>query len=189
MCAAVESSDAGQAQALQALMQRQLPQIVQRLQLTLDKLKSPKVNAAEAVERISALPWWEALQQRYSGEKIEFAAYSMAQGRHVHVPGELFDSVADNLLQNALEKRKVERELVIRVGFSCEGGGRLTVCDDGARLDDNLAEHILVAPVESENGLGVGLYQAERQARQAGYQLTLSSNQDGRVCFELVGSA
>jgi signal transduction histidine kinase len=189
LCAAVESSDASQAQALQALMQRQLPQIVQRLQLTLDKLKSPNVNAAESIERISARSWWEALQQRYAGEALEFAAYGMTKGSHMHLPGELFDSVADNLLQNALEKRKVERELAIRVGFSCEGGGRLTVCDNGSVLEDDLAGRILTAPVQSDNGLGVGLYQAQRLASQAGYQLALTSNQAGRVCFELIGSS
>lgn len=189
LSAAVESSDAGQAQALQALMQRQLPQIVQRLQLTLDKLKSPNVNVAEAMERVSARSWWDALQQRYAGEELEFATYGMTKGTHVHLPGEMFDSVADNLLQNALEKRKSERDLAIRIGFSCEGGGRLTVCDDGAAMDDDLASHIFTAPVHSDNGLGVGLYQAERLARQAGYQLAMTSNQDGRVCFELIGSS
>ena len=189
LSAAVVSSDAGQAQALQALMQRQLPQIVQRLQLTLDKLKSPNVNAAEAIERISARAWWEALQQRYAGERLEFSAYDMSTAAHVHLPGELFDSVADNLLQNALEKRKVERNLVIRVGFSCEGGGCLTVCDDGSALGDDLANRILATPVQSDNGLGVGLYQAGRLARQAGCRLAMTSNQDGRVCFELAGSS
>ncbi|MDD5403414.1 MAG: sensor histidine kinase [Sulfuricella sp.] len=189
LCAAVESSDPAQAQALQALMQRQLPQIVQRLQLTLDKLKSPKANAAEAVERISARSWWEALQQRYAQERIEFGAYDMSAGKHIHIPGELFDSAADNLLQNALVKRKVERDLVIRVGFSCEGGGRLTVCDDGSALDEVLAARLLGSPVQSDSGLGIGLYQAGRLARQAGYQLALTSNRPGRVCFELIGAS
>lgn len=187
LCAAVENSDPGQSQALQALMQRQLPQIVQRLQLTLDKLKSPKVNAAEAVERITAHSWWEALQQRYAQDQVEFAAYDMSRDRHVHIPGELFDSVADNLLQNALDKRKVERKLVVRVGFSCAGGGSLTLCDDGSALDQELATRLLNSPVQSDNGLGVGLYQAARQASQAGYRLALTVNRPGRVCFELTG--
>lgn len=189
LCAAVESSDPAQAQALQALMQRQLPQIVQRLKLTLDKLKSPHVNAAEAIERISAQDWWESLRQRYAQDRIEFAAYGMSGGKHVHIPGELFDSVADNLLQNAMEKRKMERDLVVRVGFSCEGGGRLTVCDDGAGLDEDLAGRLLASPVKSDSGFGIGLYQAGRLAHQAGYQLALTSNQTGRVCFELIGGA
>jgi signal transduction histidine kinase len=189
LCAAVESSDPAQAQALQALMQRQLPQIVQRLQLTLDKLKSPKVSAVEAVERVSARSWWESLQQRYAQERVEFGAYDMSGGQHIHIPGELFDSAADNLLQNALEKRKVERDLVIRVGFSCEGGGRLTVCDDGSGLDETLVARLLSSPVQSDNGLGIGLYQAGRLARQAGYQLSLTSNLPGRVCFELIGAS
>lgn len=186
LCAAVESSEPDQAEALQALMQRQLPQIVQRLQLTLDKLKSPHVNA---LERISAQSWWESLQQRYAQEHIEFGADDMTMSEHVHIPGELFDSVADNLLQNAMEKRKVERELSIHVGFSGEGGGLLTVCDDGQALDETLAARILHGPVQSNNGLGIGLYQVERLAHQEGYRLVLTSNQPGRVCFELGGVA
>ena len=65
----------------------------------------------------------------------------------------------------------------------------MTVCDDGGELDAALAAQLLSAPVPSDNGLGIGLYQAERLARQQGYQLALTSNQPGRVCFELIGSS
>ena len=47
--AAVESSSAQQAQGLQALMQRQLPHITQRLNATLDKLRSPPTSRAWCV--------------------------------------------------------------------------------------------------------------------------------------------
>jgi hypothetical protein len=33
--------------------------------------------------------------------------------------------------------------------------------------------------------LGIGLYQAARQAEQLGYQLHVAYNEQGRVCFEL----
>ena len=184
LCAAVESSDADQAAALQALLQKQLPKIVQRLQSTLDKLKAPQADAGDA-ERVSASAWWNGLQQRYVQERIEFGSSAMEQD--VRIPGDLFDSVSDNLLQNALAKRKGQPGLVIRAEFSCEGGGRLMVCDDGAPLDQTLAEQLLAAPVKSERGLGIGLYQAARQARLTGYRLSLISNQTGRVCFELAG--
>jgi hypothetical protein len=44
------------------------------------------------------------------------------------------------------------------------------------------------APVSSRGGLGIGLYQAARQAEAAGYRLSLESNRDGDVCFALSGA-
>ena len=58
LCAAVETSDADQAQSLQALMQRQLPQITQRLNVTLDKLQAPQQADTSQVD---AAIWWEQL--------------------------------------------------------------------------------------------------------------------------------
>jgi hypothetical protein len=48
-----------------------------------------------------------------------------------------------------------------------------------------LAKSLLRAPVPSDSGLGIGLYQAARQAEAAGYALRLASNRDGEVCFAL----
>ena len=45
------------------------------------------------------------------------------------------------------------------------------------------------APVNSRAGLGIGLYQAARQAETAGYRLALETNVDGEVCFALTGPA
>jgi hypothetical protein len=39
--------------------------------------------------------------------------------------------------------------------------------------------------VPSGGGLGIGLYQAARQAEAAGFSLALESNRDGEVCFVL----
>ena len=44
---------------------------------------------------------------------------------------------------------------------------------------------LLRAPVRSDTGLGIGLYQAARQADAAGYALRLEANRDGEVCFAL----
>jgi hypothetical protein len=41
------------------------------------------------------------------------------------------------------------------------------------------------APVASASGLGIGLYQAARQAEALGYQLLLEKNADGDVVFAL----
>jgi len=39
--------------------------------------------------------------------------------------------------------------------------------------------------VPSSSGLGIGLYQAARQAEAAGFRLALEKNHDGEVCFAL----
>jgi hypothetical protein len=41
------------------------------------------------------------------------------------------------------------------------------------------------APVSSENGLGIGLFQTARLAEQAGYHLALADNRARSVCFLL----
>jgi hypothetical protein len=37
--------------------------------------------------------------------------------------------------------------------------------------------------------MGIGLYQAARQAEGAGFSLALETNRDGEVCFALSGPA
>ena len=118
LCAAVETSGADQAQALQTLMQRQLPQIAQRLNVTLDKLRSPQ--QADATEVDAAL-WWEGLIQRYTGRNIQFQVDGPA--KDLKLPSELFDSIADNLIENALNK---STGLQVRVTFSAARGSRMT---------------------------------------------------------------
>ena len=179
LCAAAASTTPDQAQALQTLMQRQLPQITQRLNATLEKLRAPRQGG---FSRIDATAWWDALAQRYSGRRIE-AALDGELGE-LTVPAEVFDSVADNLIENALNKAAHGRALNVRVTFSA-GAGTLRVCDDGAAVPRALAQQLFAGPVASQTGLGVGLYQAARLAREAGYRLYLETNEPGRVCFAL----
>jgi C4-dicarboxylate-specific signal transduction histidine kinase len=72
------------------------------------------------------------------------------------------------------------------VRLSCNRQGCvLTVCDNGDPLPQDLTRQLFEAPVASNSGLGVGLYQAARFAREQGYVLRLASNERGRVCFAL----
>ena len=59
------------------------------------------------------------------------------------------------------------------------------MADTGSPVDPRVAPLLLKAPVRSNNGLGIGLFQAARQARRLGYRLTLGKQPDG-VRFELV---
>ncbi|WP_223264451.1 sensor histidine kinase [Sulfuriferula plumbiphila] len=180
LVAAAQNSGPEQADALQALMQRQLPQMTQRLQGTLDKLKVPQQTGDSL---IAATLWWERVVQHYARDNIEFAMQAAAPG--CALPQDLFDSVLDNLVGNALRKRQEDQSVSISVRLECAGQVTLSVCDSGEAASDAVAAHLFDAPVGSEHGLGIGLYQAARQAAQLGYTLRLASNRDGEVCFTL----
>ncbi|MDP1718761.1 MAG: HAMP domain-containing sensor histidine kinase [Burkholderiales bacterium] len=180
LCSAVDTSGTDQAAELQALMQRQLPQITQRLSATLDKLQAPQEADSSQVD---AALWWESLTQRHSGRNIQFNVDGPAPD--IMLPAELFDSITDNLIDNALRKPAGGEKLQVRVTFSPALGGTLTVCDNGAAINRSVAAELFDAPVASHTGLGVGLYHAAKQANLLGYRLALAANEPGRVCFML----
>lgn len=97
----------------------------------------------------------------------------------------------ENLLQNALDKRRshsrmgIEARLELVLVQAKVGLAALTVCDDGAAIPAKVEAELFVGPVLSENGYGIGLFQAARQAGLAGYRLELLSNRPGKVCFRL----
>ena len=182
LCAAAEQ-EAGGSDELQALMRRQLPVITQRLQQTLDKLRAPASDNAGVVQ---AQSWWRSLQRSYAGQNIEFRDGEI--GAEVLLPRELFDSAADNLIQNALGKRKLQGDFAISVSFSCGENARLEVCDAGRAVAAATARELLRGPVSSDSGLGIGLYQVARQAEVSGFTLALAHNADGKVSFVLSGA-
>ena len=165
----------------QALIRRQLPAIAQRLSTTLDKLQRP---GDEEAQQLPLRDWWEALARQYQGQNVEFVAAGLEP--EMQVPKALFDSVADNLLQNALAKRAADAQTRIRVSVLCREGPELRVHDSGGAVPPEIASQLLRAPVRSSGGLGIGLYQAARHAEKSGYALTLAENRDGAVCFALV---
>jgi signal transduction histidine kinase len=184
LCSAAETSGADQAQSLQALMQRQLPQITQRLNVTLEKLRAPHLADTS---QVAAAAWWEGLTQRYANRNVKFTLDGAVD--NLKLPGELFDSVAGNLIENALGKTAESAPLQVRVTFSSVRGGALAVCDSGAAVAKGVAADLFSAPVASRTGLGVGLYHAAQQAERLGYRLTLAANEPGRVCFFLTREA
>ena len=158
------------------LLRRQLPQIADRLKSTLDKLQSPQIDDSDMLE---AALWWHRLQDRYAHAGIDWQG-DPAGG--LAVPRALFDSVAENLLQNALAKRQREPGLAITV---CFDGIRLAVSDNGSAVPQALSEALLAEPVASNDGLGIGLFHAARQADSLGYRLVLADNRVGQVQFTL----
>lgn len=169
---------------LNALVRRQLPQISKRLAQTLDKLKRPQTDAGQFV---LCSVWWRALQRNYQHAGIGFEPSELDRDRPV--PKGLFDSVADNLIANATQKRALHPGIVITARLILTEGVELSVCDDGAAIHTAVLRDIFRAPVPSDSGLGIGLYQAAQQAQTQGYALTLGNNRDGEVCFTLKSNA
>jgi len=178
LCAAAESSTGERALELQQLMRRQLPQIAQRLERTLEKLARPQPRSTTLVP---AGQWWEGVMRRVSQDGVELSS----QGRlsSITLPLELFDSAVDNLLQNALIKRQLDPAVRVRIELSALDGVQLSVTDSGDAIAEGVADRLLREPVQSSTGLGVGLYQTAQLALQNDYELLLASNQPGAVQF------
>ena len=177
-------SDARDAARLNALVRRQLPVVAQRLAQTLERLQRPDPQGETYV---AAAAWWDGIARQYQNEGVEFPPCAVAA--NARLPRSLFDSVADNLIRNALAKRA--EQPAVRVRASLEGSGELAlrVRDTGGAVPEDVAAGLLRAPVSSTGGLGIGLYQAARQASASGYRLALEENRDGDVCFLLSGPA
>jgi sensor histidine kinase regulating citrate/malate metabolism len=79
--------------------------------------------------------------------------------------------------------------LRVRVSLACDSLMEFKVCDSGRAVPANLAGSLFRAPVRSDSGLGIGLFQAARQAEANGYAMFLATNRDGEVCFALTGPA
>ena len=177
---AMQADEAGDDAELRALVARQLPHINQRLQLALDKLQAPE---KEAMAEGSLSVWWEALQARNIDTGIKFESKMKTDPT---VPLDLFDSVVENLLENARGKRLSEPEITISVRVEADNStARLRVSDDGSCIETDTARNLFRSPVDSRNGLGIGLYQAARLAQQWGYELSLSANGPKEVAFDL----
>ena len=96
----------------------------------------------------------------------------------------MFDCVADNLIDNACNKRLREPGISISVTLDVEPFS-LCVSDSGSAIPDGIAHQLLNTIVSSEDGMGIGLYQVSRWAIQSGYRLELSENTKEKVTFRL----
>ncbi|HQR59753.1 MAG TPA: ATP-binding protein [Methylophilaceae bacterium] len=179
LCAAAADGQKD-SEALLMLMQRQLPQLNRRLALTLEKLQAPQ---AQGARMIRATTWWCELEQRHAGSNIVFTLHTVPSAAMANA--DMMDNVADNLLQNALEKARLEKTLHIAVTLRDENGLCLEISDDGKAIPEEVVQKLFRTHTPSDNGLGIGLYHAARQAAQDGYELKLANNTDGNVRFTL----
>jgi len=165
-----------------SLLKKQLPDISQRLQLALNKLQAPE-EEEEPAKNIQAMTWWKGLSARRESSQIKFLVNI---DKDALIPEELFDSVLENLLENAIHKRQVDSDIAIIVSLNIGPTSiALTVTDTGHAVAREIRKLILKEHVASDNGHGIGLYQAARQAESLGYTLRLIDNRDGNVSFQL----
>ncbi|MCX7897033.1 MAG: hypothetical protein N2441_04090 [Rhodocyclaceae bacterium] len=162
-----------------ALLRRQLPEITRRLSQTLAKLGAPAEFAPEAPE--DARQWWENLSLRYCEEWLVFEPL---QNDFCLERPSLFTTVAENLLQNLLRKKRDQAGLHARASLSLDARGPvLRVCDDGQAIRPEIASRLFADPLPSAEGFGIGLFQSAKLAQRHGYRLLLSENRSGAVCF------
>jgi len=182
LCSAGIEPGADSSLEYQSLLRRQLPVISGRLAETLAKLNAPQSIAS--VRWMPAAEWWQELCQRMAAlDWITFKGEIPIAGE---LPAEVFSGVADNLIRNATEKHLHEPVLRLQLELvRNDAGFELIVCDNGSAMAEAIASNLFVGPVSSESGYGIGLYHAARYARAAGYQLELTLNRAGRVCFRL----
>jgi hypothetical protein len=169
------------AEGYQGLLQRQLPQLTHRLQSTLEKLRSPGTATQDLP--ISARAWWAEAERRMAGGDVALEA---AIDEDAEVPSGLFDTFAENAIDNARAKRAREPQLQVTMRLAVSAARiELSVHDSGSALDERAARRLFRAPVEREGGLGIGLYNVAGLAERAGYRLTLAANAAGDVRFSL----
>ena len=183
ICSAAEMDESADSAELTELVRRQLPVITQRLQQALAKLQKPHMEGGQFIQ---AREWWDALKRSYHNRDVTFVESDLSD--EVLLPKELFDSAGDNLLQNALRKRKLDHAVAVEVTLRCADSVEFTVCDSGLPVAPQIVQGLLRGPVPSETGFGIGLFQAAKHAAISGFALSLSCNEPGKVCFTLGGS-
>ena len=163
-----------------SLLSSQLPLLTQRLKTTLDKLTTP---AQADSEQKPLSVWFQSLQSRYAGRDIAFEADI---NHDTMIPVDLFDTVVENLLDNARTKRINTPDLLIQVTLHSDSAGIvLSVTDSGDVIAEETASQLFNEVINSENGFGIGLYQSRQLAVRQGYELRLTNNVKGNVCFSL----
>jgi signal transduction histidine kinase len=181
LVSAAEKSNKKDDEALLQLIRKQLPVLNLRIAATLDKLKAPG-DDKKRLEKMSG--WWKNLQLRHTQHEIEFVANKLPKQE---INAEVLDSVLDNLLNNALEKTKYQADTLIKVELyeDADSNFYIDVTDTGKAIDSAIANNLFKKHIASPNGLGVGLFHAAQDSKQAGYGLNLVSNVNGAVCFRV----
>ena len=177
-----DATDRRASTPFEQMLERQLPQLTQRLQTTLDKLRNPATAATNVI--VPAAQWWSDLKIRHQSSRVTFIGDANMLG---NVYANVFDTVFENCLENARKKREREPDIRIVAELIAGDTPTLLIGDSGSAIPPSVIETLFSAPVGSSRsgGLGIGLYQAARQASESGFAFTLDKNEAGHVRFKL----
>jgi len=166
------------------VLKKQMPLLTQRLNATLEKLRAPVSNSDIAENTTGSLMrWWNHLQLHYSGRHIDFKTDI---SKDIEIPVDVFNTVMENLLDNARNKRIREPHIKIFVELSVKDSRlHLTVTDTGSAIEPQVQQLLFKEVVSSHDGFGIGLYQSYELAKNNGYNLNIEDSNDGHVCFSL----
>lgn len=186
LCLATEQpADAEDDARLMTLVKSQLPRLNQRLAATLNKLEQPSL---EKKHQAKVALWWKDFQNlnKHLLEAPNQVSFETpATMPKVDIDIDVLDSVVGNLLQNALDKAKLETDIQITVRLLATEHFCLEVFDTGSAIPEEIAARLFNTHVSSKNGLGVGLFHAAQQAKHAGYEICVYENRLSFVCFRL----
>jgi len=179
LCSAA-TQEGGDSAAFHAMVRRHLPIVTQRLEKTLEKLQRPTEETGRYMQSDA---WWDQIQRTFVHPAVQFEATGL--DRPGPIPRDLFESAADNLINNALEKRRTDPTVQVAVRLDCGEEMRFSVTDTGKPVRPEIERGLFEGPVPSETGYGIALYQMFRQAHAQGFRVRLAENREGCVCFEL----
>jgi len=167
------------------VIKKQMPLLTQRLNTTLEKLRSPEALDSKANPSTgSLLHWWNQLQVRYTGRHIKFSS-KITKDTEINI--DVYTTVIENLLDNARSKRIIEADLEIYVTLSLvKNRIMLQVMDTGSSIKKSIEQQLFKEVIASNDGFGIGLYQSYELAKNSGYELKIESNINGEVCFSLL---
>lgn len=166
------------------VIKKQMPLLTQRLNITLEKLRSPE-NTEDKPETStgSLLHWWHQLQLRYTDRNLTFSS-NIVDDREINL--DVFTTVVENLLDNARSKKLREPGIEIFVTLSIKDKQlTLSVTDTGSAIEPAVAEQLFKEVIASNDGFGIGLYQSYEMAKSHGYNLKIEDNSNGKVRFTL----
>ena len=163
----------------QKLLQSNLTQISTRLENTLNRLKAPELDTQ--LKLVDCNHWMMKLEvDHQSNSRISI---HREIENNIPLPVDLFDSVIDNLINNALRKPSA-KQIDVRLLSNSEII-LLSVCDDGLPVNENIKDALFKQAISSGIGMGIGLYQSAIMAHTFGFELELEQNESGKVCFNL----
>ena len=117
------------------ILRKQLPLLTERLQITLDKLSAPTLETSESIALKS---WWQELQSKYAGRDINFTESIHADPT---IPLEVFNTVTENLLENALRYTPVDGCISIKLSHA-SNQIQVRVADTGCGIPPEELPHI-----------------------------------------------